>query len=138
MRVIPAPPGQPAGYEYWQQRPDRSLALGGFRDHALAAEWTGDAQPSGVIQGLLEKFLREHLKVRAPITHRWAACVSYAEDGLPFLEELRPRTWAVGADSGTGNVGGALRARGAARRLRGAACEWADLLRHARGRLGRV
>jgi len=122
------------GYEYWQQLPDRSVALGGFRDHAPAAEWTDEAQPSAVIQELLEKFLREQLKVSAPITHRWAACVSYAADGLPVLEELRPRTWAVGAYSGTGNVVGALCGQAAARRLCGAECEWADLLRQARGK----
>src|SRR5213075_3334012 len=78
------------GYEYWQQRPDGSIALGGFRDRALAGEWTLESEPSAFIQGLLEQFLREHLKVRAPITHRWAGNVAYTENGLPVLEELRP------------------------------------------------
>jgi len=59
------------GYEYWQQQPDGTVAVGGFRDHALEAEWTTDAEPTEVIQALIEKFLREHLGVRAPVTHRW-------------------------------------------------------------------
>ena len=72
------------GYEYWQQLPDGSIALGGFRDHALEEEWTSDDLPTERIQGLLEKFLRDHLKVRAPVTHRWAASVGYTPDGLPI------------------------------------------------------
>ena len=120
------------GYEYWQQQPDRTVALGGFRDHALAAEWTADPEPTQFIQGLLEKFLREHLRVRAPVTHRWAASVAYTADGLPVLEQVRDKVWAVGAYSGTGNIVGALSARAAARLACGQSSEWADLLVAAR------
>lgn len=120
------------GYEYWQQRPDRSIALGGFRDHALEAEWTQEAEPTDRIQQLLDRFLRERLKVRAAVTHRWAASVAYTADGLPVLEEVRPKTWAVGAYSGTGNIVGALCARAAARQACGADSAWAELLARAR------
>jgi len=121
------------GYEYWQQRPDRSIALGGFRDHALEAEWTPDAEPTAFIQGLLEKFLREHLRVKAPVTHRWAASVAYTADGLPVLEQVRDKVWAVGAYSGTGNIVGALCGRAAARLACGQPSAWAELLARARG-----
>ena len=120
------------GYEYWQQLPDRSIALGGFRDHALEAEWTADAEPTDFIQGLLEDFLRGHLQVKAPVTHRWAASVAYAADGLPVLEQVRDGVWAVGAYSGTGNIVGALSARAAARLACGQPSEWAALLAKAR------
>ncbi len=120
------------GYEYWQQRPDHTVALGGFRDQALQDEWTSDAEPTEFIQGLLEKFLRGHLQVRAPITHRWAASVAYTADGLPVLEEVAPKVWAVGAYSGTGNIVGALTARAAARLACGQPAEWARLLDAAR------
>ena len=120
------------GYEYWQQLPDRSVALGGFRDHAEAEEWTADAEPTGFIQELQEKFLREHLKVRAPVTHRWAASVAYTKDGLPVLEEVAAKVWAVGAYSGTGNMVGALSARAAAVLACGQPAEWAELLATAR------
>jgi gamma-glutamylputrescine oxidase len=126
------------GYEYWQQLPDRSLALGGFRDHALAEEWTDDDAPTERIQGLLEKFLREHLKVRAPITHRWAASVGYTPDGLPILEEVRPKTWAVGGYNGTGNIAGVLGARAAARLACGQTSDWAEALALAREHAGRL
>lgn len=120
------------GYEYWQQQPDRTVALGGFRDHALKAEWTAAAEPTALIQGRLEKFLRAHLRVKAPVTHRWAASVAYTADGLPVLEEVRSRVWAAGAYCGTGNIVGALSARGAARLACGQSSEWALLLAAAR------
>ena len=120
------------GYEYWQQLPDQSVALGGFRDRGGEEEWTRSAEPTEKIQALLERFLREHLKVRAPVTHRWAASVAYTTDGLPVLEQVRDKTWAVGAYSGTGNIVGALSARAAARRACGETAEWAEGLAAAR------
>lgn len=129
---FPRPVYRRFGYDYWQQRPDRSVALGGFRDQAIEAEWTFDPAPTERIQALLEDFLRKHLKVRAPVTHRWAASVAYSTDGLPVLEEVRPKTWAVGAYSGTGNIVGALGARAAARLACGEKSEWAELLAAAR------
>ena len=129
---LPRPVYWRYGYEYWQQLPDRTLALGGFRDHALETEWTTETEPTEFIQGLLKKFLREHLKVHAPVTHRWAALVAYTADGLPVLEQVRPKVWAVGAYSGTGNIVGALSAQAAVRLACGRLSEWARLLAAAR------
>ena len=115
------------GFEYWQQLPDGSIALGGFRDHGGEGEWTHSAEPTELIQGLLDGFLREHLKVLAPVTHRWAASVAYTTDGLPVLEQVRDNVWAVGGYCGTGNIVGALSARAAVRLACGQTAEWADL-----------
>jgi glycine/D-amino acid oxidase-like deaminating enzyme len=120
------------GYEYWQQLPDGSIALGGFRDRAGEGEWTQSGEPTGFVQELLEKFLREYLRVRATVTHRWAAPVGYTTDGLPVLEEVRTKIWALGGYNGTGNIVGALCGRAAARRVCGAASEWAELMAKAR------
>lgn len=109
------------GYEYWQQLPDGRIALGGFRDAGGEGEWTHETQPGGVVQQRLERFLRDHLGVRAEITHRWAASVAYTPGGWPLLEELRPGVWVIGAYSGTGNVVGALLGRQVAREAVGAA-----------------
>ena len=116
------------GFEYWQQRPDGTVALGGFRDHALETEWTHATEPTDFVQGRLENFLRGHLRVRAPVTHRWAASVGYTPDGLPVLAEVHPKVWAVGGYNGTGNIVGALCARAAAQRACAAAAPWADLM----------
>ena len=102
------------GLDYWQQLPDGCIALGGFRDVGGEEEWTHDARPTKRVQEALERCLRERVKTRAPITHRWAAPVSYSRDGMPVIEEVRPGVWATGAYSGTGNVVGALCGRAVA------------------------
>jgi glycine/D-amino acid oxidase-like deaminating enzyme len=99
------------GFEYWQQLPDGRLALGGFRDTGGTDEETRSTETSEPVQRALERFLRDHLGVTAPITHRWAASVGFTDDHLPFLGEVRPGVWACGGYSGTGNVVGALCAR---------------------------
>ncbi|MGH7591323.1 MAG: NAD(P)/FAD-dependent oxidoreductase [Gemmatimonadales bacterium] len=103
------------GFEYWQQLPDGSIAMGGFRDAVGDAAWTTSTETTAEVQGLLDRFLVERLNVRAPVTHRWAAPVGYTETGLPILEEVQPGVWAIGGYCGTGNVVGAICARAAAR-----------------------
>jgi gamma-glutamylputrescine oxidase len=110
--ILPRPVYARWGYEYWQQLPNASISLGGFRDAALEGEWTTDNRPSEPIQGLLEAFMREKIGVRhAAITHRWAASVSYSSGTLPVLAQVRENVWAIGGYSGTGNVVGALLGR---------------------------
>jgi glycine/D-amino acid oxidase-like deaminating enzyme len=103
------------GFDYWQQRPDGAIAMGGARDLAEASEWTTDAVPTREVQEALERRLRDGLGVRAPITHRWAAIVGYTASGLPVVGEVRPGVWAIGGYCGTGNVVGSLLGRGLAR-----------------------
>jgi gamma-glutamylputrescine oxidase len=111
---IPCPVYYREGYEYWQQLPGGEIALGGFRDRGGPGEWSTDSTLSEPVQTALETFLREHLGVKAPITHRWAACAGYTETGLPVIEQVRSDVWALGGYCGTGNVIGALAARGVA------------------------
>ena len=114
---IPRPVYARWGYDYWQQRPDGAIALGGARDVGGDAEWTHDTTPSSAVQSSLEHRLRDQLGVQAPITHRWAASVSYTRDELPIVRELWERVWVIGGYSGTGNVIGSLLGRGMARML---------------------
>ena len=125
----PRPVYERWGLDYWQQRGDDRLVLGGCRDVGGNAEWTADATPTDVVQSALDALLRERLKVTAPVTHRWAASVAYTQSGLPIIEEVRPRVWAIGAYSGTGNVVGALCGRAAAELVVHGRSRIADLLR---------
>ncbi|MEP6992558.1 MAG: FAD-dependent oxidoreductase [bacterium] len=104
------------GYDYWQQRPDGAIALGGARDVGGEAEWTHDTATTSAVQHALDARLRR-LGVQAPVTHRWAASVSYTADELPIVREVMPGVWALGGYSGTGNVLGSLLGRGIARLL---------------------
>ena len=112
---VPRPVYARWGYDYWQQCPDGSIALGGARDVGGDAEWTDDATPTEAVQRALERRLREQLGVAAPVTHRWAASVSYTAGGLPIAERVQRNVWAIGGYCGTGNVIGALLGRAAAR-----------------------
>lgn len=103
------------GLDYWQQRTDRRVVLGGCRDVGGESEWTTSSEPTDVVQNAIERILRDDLGVKERVTHRWAATVSYADGGLPVAEKVRPGVWAVGGYSGTGNVIGAMLGRGAAR-----------------------
>jgi glycine/D-amino acid oxidase-like deaminating enzyme len=119
------------GFEYWQQLPGGSIALGGFRDAAGGAEWTSSTDPTDGVQRLLDRFLVERLGVRTSVTHRWAASVAYTETGLPIVEEVRPRVWAVGGYCGTGNVLGSICGRAAARAAFGERTAAMDAVRSA-------
>jgi glycine/D-amino acid oxidase-like deaminating enzyme len=107
-RTIPCPTYYREGFEYWQQTPDGCIAIGGFRDKAGESEWSHEAIPTTAVQSMLESFVRTTLGVSAPVTHRWAACAAYTDTGLPVLQQVRERVFAIGGYSGTGNVIGAL------------------------------
>ena len=126
---LPRPVYARWGYDYWQQLEDDAIALGGCRDRALEEEWTELATPTAGVQSLLERLLRDHLGVEAPIVRRWAASVSYTDDGLPVLEEMAPGIIALGGYSGTGNVLGALCGRAAAALAVGGRPDLISLLR---------
>lgn len=125
---IPCPVYARYGFDYYQQLPGGAVALGGGRDKAVDDEWTTSDEPSLFVQAYLERVLREKLGVKAPITHHWAANVSYTFSGLPVLAEVRPGVWVIGGYSGTGNAVGALCGRAAARLASGDTTEFARLL----------
>lgn len=125
---IPCPVSSRYGFDFWQQLPDGCIAIGGGRDVAGDAEWTTSGEPTPPVQDHLAAILRERLKVRDAITHRWAANVSYTASGLPVLFEVRPDVWTIGGYSGTGNLMGALCGRAVARAAFGDHSEFATLL----------
>jgi glycine/D-amino acid oxidase-like deaminating enzyme len=72
------------------------------------------------VQSALDKRFTEVTNLAPAVTHRWAAIVGYTADQLPLLEEVRPRIWATGGYSGTGNLLGAVCGRAAAQLALGA------------------
>jgi gamma-glutamylputrescine oxidase len=111
--TIPCPVYDNWGYEYWQQLPDGSVALGGGRGTYGDSEWERPAEPGPEVQELLDRLLRDRVGVEAEVTHRWAGVIAYTPDRLPVLTEVRPGVIAVGAHSGHGNVLGSAAARAA-------------------------
>jgi gamma-glutamylputrescine oxidase len=111
--TIPCPVYDNWGYDYWQQLPDGSVALGGGRGTHGNAEWGRPAEPGAEVQELLDRLLRERVGVDAAVTHRWAGVIAYTTDRLPVFAQVRPGVIAVGAHSGHGNVLGSAAARAA-------------------------
>lgn len=96
------------GLDYWQQRPDGRIALGGGRDVGGEEEETDQLGVTEAVQARLECLLRERVGTAAQITHRWSGIVAYSRDGLPIVEEVGRGIFAAGAYSGHGNVLGTL------------------------------
>lgn len=95
------------GYDYWQQRPDGRVALGGGRDVGGDDEATTEDAVTEAVQAHLEAVLRTTVGVSAPITHRWSGIVAYTEDDLPLadaLPEVGEGVFVAGGYSGHGNV----------------------------------
>ncbi|HVX39963.1 MAG TPA: FAD-dependent oxidoreductase [Gemmatimonadaceae bacterium] len=117
------------GLDYWQQRDDLRVVLGGARDLGGVSEWSVSTEITEPVQSALDALLRERLGIREPVTHRWAASVGYTASGLPVIEQVRPHVWAIGGYSGTGNVVGALCGRAVADLVVRGRSATADLLR---------
>ena len=94
------------GFDYWQQTPDGRLVAGGFRDFALAEEFTADEETTATVQSALEQFLAELVGRPLPISHRWAGIFGIVPDLLPLVGPVpgRDGLWVAGGYSGHGNV----------------------------------
>jgi gamma-glutamylputrescine oxidase len=101
------------GYEYFQQRPDGRLLIGGFSDLDGEDSYTDSDYGSPRIWERIERLIGEDLGLDAEITHRWAGIVGYSDDGLPYVGEVpgRPGLYVAGGYSGHGNVPGFLAGR---------------------------
>jgi glycine/D-amino acid oxidase-like deaminating enzyme len=113
------------GYEYLQQRPDGRVLAGGFSDVDGDASYTDRDDGSPVIWELVERYLRDDLRVDARISHRWAGVVGYSDDSLPYVGEVpdRPGLYVSGGYSGVGNVPGFMCGRDLADTIAGQAPE---------------
>lgn len=115
------------GNDYWLQRDDGGIALGGGRDIGGDEEWGASSGTSPRVQTHLEYLLRDRLGSRATVTHRWSARVAFTRRGLPVFGEIARGVFVTGAYDGTGNTLGALCGRALARRAlgqRGELAEW--------------
>ncbi|MGY1829147.1 NAD(P)/FAD-dependent oxidoreductase [Geodermatophilus sp. SYSU D01180] len=105
--VLPFPVYARYGHEYVHQTADGRIALGGFSDLDGDAGWTDRAEVSAPVQARLDRWLREELRAEAPVTHRWAGVVGFAEDPMPRCGPVPGtggRVLALGGYNGTGHV----------------------------------
>lgn len=118
------------GHDYWQQRLDGRIFLGGGRDIGGDEEWGREATTTPKVQAHLRQLLQERFGLgEEMIESQWAACVGYTESGFPVIEEHKPGLWVLGGYSGTGNLIGALAGRAVAQKINGQTELWDKLLR---------
>jgi glycine/D-amino acid oxidase-like deaminating enzyme len=98
------------GYDYWQQRPNGSVLIGGGRDLVRDSEYTDNLHSTQAVREYLEQLLKQ-LGVSAPITHAWAGIVGYSNSGQPWVRRTSEHVYGIGGYCGTGNVVGTLLAR---------------------------
>ena len=95
------------GYQYWRQLPDGRLAVGGWRNHAIASEYGLDETPNETVQPHLERFVRETLGLLdARVEHRWAGVMAFSADGMPLVGKLpgHEHIYLAGGYTGHGNA----------------------------------
>lgn len=113
-RRLPFPLYAREGREYAQQLPNGRVTLGGFSDVDGDASYTDREELSVPAQERLDAYLCDELGVTAPVTHRWAGLVGYADDPLPVCGPVPGsggRVLALGGYNGTGHVQGFVAAR---------------------------
>jgi glycine/D-amino acid oxidase-like deaminating enzyme len=114
------------GYQYWRQRADGRVLVGGWRDTAVDEEVGEEERTTVGVQAHLEAFLRER-NIDAAITHRWAGTMGFSHDALPYVGHTGPRLFVCGGFTGHGMAFAPASAEIVATLVRGAAHPDADL-----------
>ena len=110
---LPCPVYGRWGYDYAQQLPDGTLAVGGGRDRFVEQEWTDEVEPSRPVQRHIERVAARMAGGPVTVRHRWGASVGFTADGRPLCTEVEPGVVAIGGYNGTGNLVGPVAARAA-------------------------
>lgn len=103
------------GYDYFRQRDDGRMLIGGRRHLHRDSEATGDSTPTAAVQADLEAYLARHLAAFGPfeVEARWSGIMGFSPDELPFWEPLAdaegtPSTHVLGGMTGHGMGLGAI------------------------------
>ena len=94
------------GYDYWHQRPDGRLVIGGSRDAALTEEQTAVEATTPVVQERIEALAGQVMGEPPRVERRWAGIWGTTPDGSPLVGPVpgRDGVWIAGGYSGHGNV----------------------------------
>ncbi len=107
-QLFPSSCSADEGYQYWRQRPDGRLVVGGWRNRSFDTETqTYDETPYEAIQRHLDAFVHETLNLpHVKITNRWAGIMGFTSDSLPLVGHLPAvsNCYIVGGYTGHGNA----------------------------------
>lgn len=103
------------GYDYFRQRDDGRMLIGGRRHLHRDTEATDDSTPTAPVQANLEAYLARHLAAFGPfeVEARWSGIMGFSPDELPFWEPVLdsdgdPSTHVLGGMTGHGMGLGAV------------------------------
>lgn len=122
------------GFDYWHQTPEGRIVAGGFRDAALATEFTAEEVTTAPVQRALEAFVAELAGRPLRIDYRWAGIFGMVMDFLPVVGRVPglEGVWVAGGYSGHGNVLGFACGQLVARAILGEEAPFLDLFEPAR------
>jgi glycine/D-amino acid oxidase-like deaminating enzyme len=94
------------GYDYWHQRCDGRLVIGGNRDAALAEEQTAVEATTSIVQDRIESLGGRLMGEPLRVERRWAGIWGTTPDATPLVGPVpgRDGVWIAGGYSGHGNV----------------------------------
>jgi glycine/D-amino acid oxidase-like deaminating enzyme len=105
-RALPLPCYAGLGFDYFRQREDGRVLLGGRRHLFFADEASADVRTTEGVQSALEAYLRAHLPFArgAAVEARWAGTMGFSRDGLPLVGALpgAPGHYLIGGFTGHG------------------------------------
>ena len=130
-RVIARPAYAKRGYQYWRQRADGRVLVGGWRDMAFDEEVGEEERTTPTVQSHLDAFLASR-GIRARVTHRWAGTMGFSHDALPYVGRTGARLFVCGGFTGHGMAFGPASAQMIATLALGGSHEDADLFDPAR------
>ena len=96
------------GYDYWHQRRDGRLVIGGNRDVAFDEEQTAVEATTPAVQERIEALARRLAGGPVGVQARWAGIWGTTPDASPLVGRVpgREGVWIAGGYSGHGNVPG--------------------------------
>lgn len=92
------------GFNYWHQRQEGMIVLGGFRHLAIEEEVGTDLVLHDRIQETLSEFMTKVAGRPIAITHRWAGIMGMTPDHLPYIGEIIKGLWIAGGYNGHGST----------------------------------
>ncbi|HTL09016.1 MAG TPA: FAD-dependent oxidoreductase, partial [Chitinophagaceae bacterium] len=92
------------GYYYFRNLSNNRVLLGGARNSSFSTENTAEMQTTDVIQGELERFLREVVlpKQAFTIEHRWSGIMGMGSDKMPIIKRIEKNVYCAVRMSGMG------------------------------------
>ncbi len=101
---LPYAVGARQGFDYFHQRQDGRIVLGGGRDRDFVAEATSEDSLNTSLQAYLEDLLAQLLGRPIPIAERWSGIMGFTPDYLPLVGEVASKIHMVAGFSGHGVV----------------------------------